>query len=266
MSRLPAAVLAFALLWPTLAGAAGGTSLTDARKQPAPKLASRVLSQVADRLVAVRWPLGDQLGTLEFSTKPQSAGFPGLCKAKIVMVQMAYDRQSPDARTPARADDLSLREVYRVVGDSKPIPGGWNEPYGRWLEANCGRFADGLEFFSASTPAAAWRGAQVLAQLLPGPDGKAASSVVVACANPGQDCDIKAMLSKLDYAGLANAEEAPCEAQTPDGPSCMTLTFAIDRTATRDTIVKLSVILRRGEPFAVEIAQASISGVRAAND
>ncbi|MDQ0463469.1 hypothetical protein QO010_001240 [Caulobacter ginsengisoli] len=268
MIRLPvlALVPAVILLCPGPAAAAGGTSLADARTQPATRLADRVLSQFAGQLVAVRRPPGEVLSTLEFSTRPKSAGFPGLCMAKIVMVEMRYDGQGAGLRTPARAEDLSLREVYRIVGDTKPIPGGWNEPYGRWLDSNCGRFADGLDFFSASTPAAAWRGAQVMAQILPGPDGKTASSVAVSCANRGQACDIPAMLAKLGDSGLGSVEETPCNAEAPDGLSCMTLIFAIDRTAAQDTIVTLRVVLKQREPFPVEIVRASISGVRAAAD
>jgi hypothetical protein len=266
MSRSVVSLLAMALLWPSLAGAAGGTSFADARKQPAPKLAARALAQLAEQLVAVRRPESEPMTSLEFSTRPKSAGFPGLCSAKIVLVQMRYGQPDPGPRAPARADDLSLREVYSVAGATDPIPGGWNEPYGRWLEARCGELGNGLGFFSASTSAAAWRAMRVMTQLVPGPDGRAASGVAVACANAKGECDVRAMLGRLSAPALANAEETPCNAEAPDGQSCMTLTFAIDRTAGGGAIVKLAAVLRRPEPYPVEIVRASISGVRETAD
>jgi hypothetical protein len=261
-------VLALAMLWSALPGgalAASGPSFADAQTQTAPKLARQALSQIADQLVAVRRPQGamvsgEGLSTLEFSTLPGSAGFPGLCSAKILLVGLAYPpKTAPTARTQAHADDFSVRDVFSIVGPTDPLPGAWYDAYGRWLESACNQQQSGLGFFSATDAAVAWRAGRVMAQLLSLP---ATTGVEVTCADAKGDCAPRAMLARLGPSSLMDAEETSCDAQAPDGQSCMTLTFAIDRTANASTVIKLQVVLRLPQPHEVEVLKASISGAR----
>ena len=125
--RLAAALTIALAASPVWALADGGLSYSQAQKQPASRIAGLVLKQFSTQLVAVRRPQagafsGETLSTLELSTLPASAGFPGLCSAKMVLVQMAYDDPANAGRNaPARAKDISLVHVYKVVGSTDPL-------------------------------------------------------------------------------------------------------------------------------------------------
>lgn len=262
----PIATILLCAAAPISARAAPGISYDDARSLPAARVIEQVLPQLAGQFVALRRPepgrQGDRLLGLEFSTLPGSAGYPGLCAAKILFVRMDYDDPDKAGRdAPAHAADLALREVFGVVGPTDPLPDLWNQAYGRQLESDCQGRKDGFDFFSAANSGAAYRAARLIGELIPGPGGKARSRVTVTCGKPAKGCDPKAMLPRLGLSSLADVEDRPCNAEAPEGRQCTTLTFAIDRAANQWTVVRLAVVLQDARQ-PVRVIRASITAER----
>lgn len=264
MPRPLLALVTLAMFWPELAGAAGGPTFADTQKQPAPKLAQGLLSPFANQLVAVRRSSGDAFTpdtdqTIAFSTRPKSAGFPGLCAARLVQVRLRYDKASPKPGDRGQVQDLSVRDVYGVVGATDPLPNVWYGEYAKWLDTSCAGLGDGLNFFSASNPASAWRAMRIIAQLSLGADGKAAAKDQVACAPSEAPCDVLALLAGLKPSALADVEEQPCNALEPSGQSCLGLTFITLAAPDQERRTHLMAILARPQPYPVELVRAQIS-------
>lgn len=96
-------------------------------------LAHDALAVIAARFVEVERPTfsGFQgpdapLGGLRFATAAESAGWPGLCKATVVWVDLV------DPHSPAQTST-----VYSVVDDLAPLPDMWNDAYGAALQRKC---------------------------------------------------------------------------------------------------------------------------------
>lgn len=96
-------------------------------------LARDALAAIASRFVEVERPTfsglrghGAPLGGLRFATAAESAGWPGLCKATVVWI----DLTSPHA-------PIHTSTVYKVVGDLAPLSDMWNEAYGELLQRKC---------------------------------------------------------------------------------------------------------------------------------
>lgn len=262
--RFALAMLCAAL--PAWAGAAPGISYDDARSLPPARVIEQVLPQLSGQFVAVRRPepvwQGERLLGLEFSTLPRSAGYPGLCTAKILFVRMAYDDPDKAGRdVPAHAADLSLRDVFAATGSTEPRPDLWNEAYGRQLDSDCNRRQDGFDFFSATNSGAAYRAVRAIAALNPAPGTGAGAPVTITCGKPAKGCDPKAMLPRLTLATLADVEEQPCNAEAPKGRLCATLTFAIDRAGNQWTDARLAVVLR-DDKDPVRVIRASLTAER----
>jgi hypothetical protein len=118
-----------------------GLTLQEALNLPAPVLSDRVLGAAGELYPELQRPYlggvpGGQGFTLEFATAPRSAGFPGLCEADTISVYFGSAEASSNNPT-AHVRSLVTGKVYRIVGDTTPINGGWNDEYGRTLAARC---------------------------------------------------------------------------------------------------------------------------------
>jgi hypothetical protein len=123
------------------ASESSGLTLQEALNLPAPILSDRVLGAAGELYPEVQRPYfgglpGRQGFALEFATAPRSAGFPGLCEADTISVYFGPAEASSNAQT-AHVRSLLTGKVYRIVGDTTPIDGGWNDNYGRTLAARC---------------------------------------------------------------------------------------------------------------------------------
>ena len=113
---------------------------------PPTDLARIALQSVARKYVEVARPTfsgmagpNAALAGLEFATVPESAGNPGLCKATVLSVYFdpISDQKVYDRKTPVEASSVSTETVFKVVGDTSPLPDDWNDKYDLFLRQKC---------------------------------------------------------------------------------------------------------------------------------
>lgn len=100
---------------------------------PVEELARSALATTASQFVEVQRPNFIGMGgpdaplrSLRFATAPEMAGYPGLCKATTVWVDVA-----------SGYPPMGTSTVYKVVGDLAPLPDMWNEAYRAELRRKC---------------------------------------------------------------------------------------------------------------------------------
>lgn len=114
--------------------ASGGPALRDPRSlnSAAPEvLAAEALAIVAPQLLQVTRPAanGELPYEITFATTPRGSGNPGICEATEVTI-VIRDQREDEA-------PLSTRSLFKVVGDTTPLPDTWNEAYDAKLEQLC---------------------------------------------------------------------------------------------------------------------------------
>lgn len=126
------------------AEAARGPTLSEALHDPPLELARRVLGLSGEIYREVQRPFLESvpsvswLTNLTFATAPRSAGFPGLCEASTIFVSFRPEQNAPpdsDVRTIVNA--LQTGRLYKIVGDTTPLPDTWNDDYGRSIAERC---------------------------------------------------------------------------------------------------------------------------------
>lgn len=144
-----AAALPFLLL--TMAQATPDTlTLAQARALPAEVLARRVLGASGSLVRTAHVSAGAgmfanpyRLASIEFATTPRSAGFPGPCQAHTFVVGFrpvdGEDGQDLKADLPSSVVSLDRTTRFRRV-DVEPAPAsGWDDAYGKAMDAACAR-------------------------------------------------------------------------------------------------------------------------------
>lgn len=174
---IAAAVLGFAT--PASSAEPSGLSLRQAQTLPAPVLLERVLGAVGTLYSEIERPSPairrGRAFAIQFASAPRSAGYPGLCEADMITVNFGPSADSPSTAI-AHVQSAYRATVYRIVSDTSPPAGGWNDSYIRMLSAQCAtagpvlsqpdmapRFFSGGYHAGGSWAAHAYFGARVLA-------------------------------------------------------------------------------------------------------
>jgi hypothetical protein len=237
---------AFLLLGADSPGSADGISFNQASRLTAEALARRLLGGSGRSMHELGRPhfsngpfYGPGLRSLTFASRPRSAGYPGLCEADVIAVDLEPERaENIDRDTPSRVKGKRSYRLYKVAGDP-------NQAAGR-LESRCRHAgpvlagsADAVEFFSVigdsdgPERAAASLAARAVDLAIRGARAPAGTKIACTedealpeeplCGNPER------LLASLSPANLLGVEVEECE----DAPKhlCVTADFPRRRPA-----------------------------------
>jgi hypothetical protein len=260
--------------------ASDGLTIEQALTLPAPLLARMALGLAGNRYVEVRRPFlggpGRSGFSLSFATRPQSAGYPGLCRSDTIDVYF-----SPSENTAAsdgmRVHTVDTGSAFKIVADTRRLAGtGWNDAYGRRLDALCAVagpvFADpngdGRQphfFFldQNSSVAEAYFAARVLQEAVEG--ARTSTRLRITCdedpAEPdaGACADPRALVANLELASVWGFEVEQCE----DNSSILCVEAGFARSDSRDDqrrrlLVSFRTTANHADPPTAEVGIAAI--------
>lgn len=186
--------MALALLAPIAAQAAPDTlTLVEARGLPPEALARRVLGASGSLVESAHVSAGMgmfanpyRLASIEFATAPRSAGFPGLCQADtfIVRFRPTDGEQGQDLKADLPSSVVALERTTRFRRvDAGPVPAnGWNDAYGKAMDAACAKTGSVLRADGSSPFFVSLADGQVDAR---GAVASTSLSVLAGAAKPG---------------------------------------------------------------------------------
>jgi hypothetical protein len=188
-------------------------------------VAREKLAEVAATIVASSSAMSFLSGAeyFEFYTRPRSAGNPGLCETDVVAIVSPSTERS----------GLDSYRRYAVAGSLAPLPGLWNQAYGRRLEAVCASRRDMRKWFRADDANAASRMARMVDAAVHAARGRVPLPFQVACRTYDRPeaaprCrDPRALLASLDPRAIGEAEPACPERPLSRRPGSLCATVHI---------------------------------------